>query len=220
MRRTQLTAEEAKRIDERITQEFGLPALVLMDNAGRAIADNVCRIRPMPKKIAIFSGKGNNGGDGLCAARHLLARGINPDVYLCAKYTDLQGEAKVNLDILLKLKKKPVPLDQRNLAFLLSKISVYQLIIDALLGVGLKGEVFGLMAQVIQMINKSQAYILSVDIPSGLDATSGRVLGQAVKADRTITFFAPKRGMMKKTGRIFCGRIQVDNLGFPLEKIF
>ena len=98
-----------------------------------------------------------------------------------------------------------------------NKISKYNLIIDALLGVGLAGEVRGIFRDLIGIINLSKAYILSVDIPSGLDATTGKVLGCCVKADKTVTFVAKKRGMVLGEGPKFCGRVVVRDLGIPLQ---
>lgn len=123
----------------------------------------------------------------------LLVKGINPDIYLCGNISKVKGEANVNLGILLRLKKQVFEINPDKLKKVEDKINRYNLIIDALLGVGAKGVVSGITAGVISIINKSKAYILSVDIPSGLDASTGRILGNSVKADKTITFVAKKR---------------------------
>ena len=105
--------------------------------------------------------------------------------------------------------------DEGNLYLLKNRISKHSLIIDALLGVGLMGNVSQVMADLIALINSSSAYVLSVDIPSGLDASSGKILGGCVKADKTVTFVAKKRGMLQKDGPRCCGRIVVRDIGVP-----
>jgi len=128
--------------------------------------------------------------------------------------SDVRDEARVNLDILLKLGQKVLEV----LPGMLPRIAAgsYGLIIDALLGVGLSGEVRGVYKDIIALINGSTAPVLSVDIPSGLDATTGRVWGCCVRADTTITFVAKKKAMATKEGRRFCGSIIVADIGVPL----
>jgi len=210
-----LTTRQAKKLDSKAKDRFGVPTILLMENAGRAVSEEVIKNIPVRKsKIAIFCGRGNNGGDGLCAARHLMAKGLSLDVYLCGRHNQVKGEAKVNLDILLKLKKDVFEINQRTLKLIKRKIHHYGLIVDALLGVGLRGEVSGIDASVINLINSSSAQVISVDIPSGLDANSGKALGSCIKADKTVTFIAEKRGMGK--GKDFCQEIIIKDLGIPL----
>lgn len=219
MRKTErlLTAAGAKALDKKAWEKFGITTLVLMENAGRVVTDAVIKIlQRKPGKIAVFCGTGNNGGDGFCTVRHLLAAGIKPDVYLIGKQEDVQNEAKINLDILLRLKQKIIKIKPENLSLINNKINNYSLIIDALLGVGIKGEVRPIYKQIIDIINASGAYILSVDIPSGLDATEGKILGACVKADETVTFVGKKRGMIYGDGKKYCGKIIVRNIGVRL----
>lgn len=211
-----ITAQEAKNLDLRAEEEFGISTLILMENAGRAVSEEALMIIARKRaRIAIFCGRGNNGGDGFCAARHLLTAGVDSDIYLAGRVTEVKHAAKTNLDILLGLKKKVFEVNDQNLDIVRRRITGYSLIIDALLGVGLKGNVSGILAQLIELINLSGAYILSVDIPSGLDATGGRILGCSIKADRTITFVAKKSGMLKGCGRKQCGRIKIADIGVP-----
>lgn len=211
-----LTSRQSRDIDIEARNVFGISTLVLMENAGRQLAEEAIKILPGKKTVAIFCGKGNNGGDGFVAARHLLVYGIKPDIFLAGKVSGVGNEAKINLEILLKLKQKPVEVNAENLHLVKNKIHQYALIIDALLGVGLKGEVRGIFRDLIGIINAAKAYVLSVDIPSGLDATGGKVLGCCVKADKTITFIARKRGMVYGDGPKYCGKIVVKGLGVPL----
>jgi len=211
-----LTARQSRDIDIKARNVFGISTLALMENAGRDVSEEAIKILHHKESIAIFCGRGNNGGDGFVAARYLLTSGIKPDIFLAGKVSEVENEAKINLEILLKLKQKPVEVDKENLRLVKNKIYQYALIIDALLGVGLRGEVKGIFRDLIGIINTAGVYILSVDIPSGLNATSGKVLGCCVKADKTITFVAKKRGMVYGDGPKYCGRIIVKDLGIPL----
>ncbi len=209
-----ITVFQSKLFDKRAREIYGIPTLVLMENAGRSVAEEALKIlKNRKEKIAIFCGKGNNGGDGFVCARHLLVKGIKPDIFLTGKIFEVKDEAKINLEILLKLKQKIIEVNEENLNLVGDKISKYDLIIDALLGVGLKGKVRGIFRNLIEMINSSRAYILSIDIPSGLDATTGKILGVCVKAKKTVTFISPKRGMFKDKGPKCCGRIKTVDLG-------
>jgi len=211
-----LTAKLAKDIDIQAQEAFGISTLVLMENAGRGVAEEAIKILRGRRAAAIFCGKGNNAGDGFVAARHLLTKGIRPDIFLAGSISDVENEARVNLEIILRLKQKIVEVREEKLHLVKNKISYYPLIIDALLGVGLQGEVRGIYRDLIGIMNAAKAYVLSVDIPSGLDATTGKVLGCCVKADKTVTFVAKKRGMVRADGPKYCGRIVVKDLGIPL----
>jgi len=150
-----------------------------------------------------------------CAARHLLAQGITPLVFLAGSYTDVKNEAKVNLAILLKLKQKVTQINSRDTGRLRKIIGRTDLIIDALLGTGARGLIRPLYQEIIDMINSCRADVLSVDIPSGLEANTGKPLGRCVKAGRTVTFLAPKRGMVCAQGRRFCGQVIIRGIGLP-----
>jgi len=209
-----LTAIAARAIDRKARKKFGISTLVLMENAGACVAWEVGKAYKPGMKVAVFCGKGNNGGDGFVAARHLMAQGLRPDIFLASEFSQVENEAKVNLNILLKLKAKITRLGEHDLKKI--RIKKYDLIVDALLGFGLSGQVRGICADLIHLINSSGAFIISVDIPSGLDATTGKVLGFCVKADKTMTFVARKRGMVVGDGPKYCGKIIVANLGMRL----
>lgn len=216
MNRT-ISCLEAKALDIEAREKFGISTLVLMENAGRAVTCEAIKIvKNRHKKVAIFCGKGNNGGDGFVVARHLLVKGIKPDIFLAGRISDTEKEARTNLEILLKLGQKISEVEEENLYLVKQKIAKYNLVIDALLGVGLEGEVRGVFRDLIGIINTSKAHILSVDIPSGLEATTGKVLGCCVKADKTVTFVAKKRGMVLGEGPKYCGKVVVKDLGIPL----
>jgi len=210
-----LTAADAKSLDKKAVERFGMPVLVLMENAGRCVSEEALNILGKRKgKVALFCGTGNNGGDGFCAARHLLTAGIKPDIYLSGKIADVKNEAKTNLNILLRMKQKIIEASPASISLI--KTKRYSLIIDALLGVGLKGDIRYIYQELINIINASRAFVLSVDIPSGLDATTGKVGKVCVKADKTITFVAKKRGMASETGKNYCGEVLVRSIGIGL----
>jgi len=211
-----ISREEAKLIDERVAKELGLSTLILMENAGRSVAEEIIKLKK--KRVAIFCGKGNNAGDGFVCARHLLSKGLNPDVFLLTEISEIKNEARINLDILLKLKPKIFKIDAENFIFYKNKIKNYDLVVDAIFGIGLKGEILGLFKEVIAAINSSAKYVVSIDIPSGLDADKGRILGACIKADKTITFLAIKKGMLINEGPKYSGKIIVKDLGFPFKR--
>ena len=213
-----ITASQAKLLDKRAREVCGLSTLTLMENAGRAVADEVMRSKK--RRIALFCGKGNNGGDGFVCARHLIAGGLKPDIFLAGRRSAPRGEARLNLKILLKLKHKINGIGRKDLGLLKRKVGRYDLIVDAIFGVGLKGKIEGFYKDLIELINSSGARIVSVDIPSGLDADTGKALGACIRADRTVTFVARKRGMTKGEGPGRCGKVIVKDLGFPAHKPF
>ncbi|MCM8778716.1 MAG: NAD(P)H-hydrate epimerase [Candidatus Omnitrophica bacterium] len=211
-----IEVREAKLIDKKASRDLGISTLVIMENAGRSVAEEIIKLKE--KKIAIFCGKGNNGGDGFVCARQLLCRGIKPDVFLLGKIEEIKNEARVNLDILFNLGLKVLEVNEENLDKI--KFKEYTLIVDAIFGIGLKGEITGFFKEIIDSINLSGAYIVSIDIPSGLNANTGEIFGSCIKADKTITFFAKKIGMLKNRGPEYCGEIIIKDLGFPSEKIW
>ncbi|MDD5060371.1 MAG: NAD(P)H-hydrate epimerase [Candidatus Omnitrophica bacterium] len=212
-----ITAKQAKVLDKKALDRFGIPTILLMENAGSAISKEAIKaLASRPGKVAVFCGTGNNGGDGFCAVRHFLAAGIRPQIYLAGKACDVGNEARINLDILLKLKQKIISVGLSNAGLVKNKVNRCSLIIDALLGVGAKGTVRPVYRSLIDIINSAKAYVISVDIPSGLDATTGKVLGCCVKADQTITFVAKKRGMIIKEGKKYCGKILISGIGVGL----
>lgn len=210
-----LSASQSKALDRKASREFGMPVILLMENAGRSVAEEACaRLKNKKAPVAVFCGKGNNGGDGLCAARHLLAAGIRPYVFLAGKPSEIRNEeARLNLDILLKTKQRIIEVSEVSLPALRRTLKKCACVIDALLGVGLQGEARGMYKELIRLINASGAHVISVDIPSGLDSTTGRVLGVCVKADKTVTFIAKKKGMITGSGPSVCGKVVVVNLG-------
>ncbi len=211
-----LTASQARKIDVYARESLGVPVSILMENAGRSVAEEALRVLGKKSRVAVFCGKGNNGGDGFVAARHLLAKGITPDIFLTAKLSEVKAEARRNLNILLNLGCDIKKIDSDKSALLQYNNIRYDIIIDAILGTGAKSEVTGTLKRLVAAINHAKSYILSIDIPSGLDATTGRVLGCCIHADQTITFIAKKKAMISRNGKKYCGQVKVVDLGVPV----
>ncbi len=213
-----ITTEQAKEIDSRAAQELDISTLVMMENAGIRIAGFALAIlkKKPNRNIAVFCGKGNNAGDGLVISRQLLCEGVNVDTFLLAPEYSLSPAARKNLNILKKLtpniRRIRTERDLQRINF-----SFYGLLIDAIFGIGLKGRVGGMFKSVIQRMNSSKRTIVSVDIPSGLDANTGCALGIAVKADYTLSLIAPKKGLLINQGPKFSGRLITRHIGFPFQ---
>lgn len=209
------TAEQMREFDRRAVEEFGVPSIVLMENAGRHVFDAVRDLLGSVegRRITVVAGRGNNGGDGFVAARHLRDAGADVKVFLVGGPAGVKGDAKVNLDILLKtgLEVKPVS----TLSDIGSELAHSHVIVDAIFGTGLKGDVTGLAADIISAMNSAKSPIVAVDIPSGLDADTGSVLGVCIDATSTVTFALPKIGLLTYPGAAHVGRLIVGEIGIP-----
>jgi ADP-dependent NAD(P)H-hydrate dehydratase / NAD(P)H-hydrate epimerase len=203
-------------MDRRAIDEFGIPGLTLMENAGRACADAICETfgPGAGKRALVVAGKGNNGGDGYVIARFLKERGWDAPVLLLAAPTSITGDAAVNLALLDQGSLILPPVGGALPATLFQEAT---LIVDALLGTGVKSEVTGAFREVIELINASGRPVVAVDIPSGVDAGSGRVLGTAVRADLTVSFALAKLGNVLYPGSELSGRLVVADIGMPAQ---
>ena len=211
-----ITTKQAKEIDLRATKRLGISTLVMMENAGIRIADFVLEIlkRRQNKDTAIFCGKGNNAGDGLVVSRQLLCEGIDVDTFLLAACHSLSPATRKNLEILKKITKNIWQVrSERDLESI--NFSSYSVLVDAIFGIGLRGKVEGIFKSAIQRMNSSRRIIVSIDIPSGLDAQEGCALGVAIRAGYTLSLIAPKRGLLINQGPKFTGRLIIKHIGFP-----
>jgi|SRR3989338_867936 len=215
-----VTRVEVRELDCRAIEEYGVPGVVLMENAGRAVAEEALKMLPThdTKRVAILCGKGNNGGDGFVATRHLHNHGVGVKVFLLCKAGEVASspDAYTHLKIVQKmgLPIKETP-SQEEVKEILPQLKGFDLLIDALLGTGLTGEVREPYKTLVQGINATGTPILSVDTPSGLDCDGGHVLGAAVKATRTVTFILPKVGFFKDQGPAHVGELVVADIGIP-----
>lgn len=214
-----VTAEQMREIDRKAIEERGLPGLTLMENAGRAVADAALRITEgyPDRPILVVCGRGNNGGDGFVAARHLAEMGRTVRVFLASPPAEITGDARHNLDRLAAVGLSPQPISDPEP--LTRSCDQAGLIVDALLGTGLSGKVKGLAGQLIEAMVKCGRPVLAVDIPSGLDADTGEPLGLAVRAQETVTMGLPKLGLFLHPGADHAGRVTVADIGFPADLI-
>lgn len=210
------TREIIREIDRISIEEYGIPGLILMENAGRAVSKVVLEEFPLSRRIAIFAGGGNNGGDGFVVSRHLISEGLDVTTYLTSDPKKYRGDALTNLEALRKIGGKLIDIRKNGLSY-------YQgadLIIDALFGTGLDREIEGFYRDVIDFINSQSVPRIAVDIPSGLNADTGFPLGISVKADITVTFAVPKIGIAIYPGIEYAGKVYVADITTPklLEK--
>lgn len=208
------SVEQMRRMDRQAVEAFGIPEELLMENAGRASFEVLARqFGVADGRYAIFCGIGNNGGDGLVVARHILAAGGTPRVFIIGDAGRFRGAAATNLLIVRKL---PIEMNAvTDVAALRVAVAHSDGIVDALFGTGLDRDVCGPYREAIELINRSGRPVLSLDIPSGVNGDTGAVMGAAVRADHTVTFGLPKRGNLLYPGFELCGRLHVTGLSFP-----
>jgi NAD(P)H-hydrate epimerase len=207
-----LSRDEVRSLDRRASEEFGMPGLALMENAGRGAAELLLRLS-VGGRVVICAGKGNNAGDGFVMARHLDNHHIDCHVVLLNRAHDLSGDAAVNFHVIDKAGlpiEVNVPFDEVSLQRTLANADW---VVDALFGTGLTGPVRPPYDSAVALINQSAARVLAVDIPSGLDCDTGRPLGPTVKANHTATFVAPKKGF--PSAQEWLGEVHVLDIGAP-----
>jgi NAD(P)H-hydrate epimerase len=213
-----VTAGEMRKMDQLTIESFGIPGIVLMENAGRGateiLLDNFHGL--IQKKVAVVAGRGNNGGDGFVIARYLAQKGINVSVYLLAPSETIRGDAAANLNLLAPLAIPVIEIPDQN-AFSANKSAlVHQNIwVDAILGTGLKSEVRDYFRYVIDFMNQSGKPIFAVDIPSGLDSDTGQPCGTCICAQATATFAFAKTGHMLFPGAKLTGKLEIVDIGIP-----
>lgn len=221
--------KEMQKMDQYTMEKLGLPGVVLMENAGAKVVEEImaCSRFENPRVIVIAGG-GNNGGDGFVIARRLFDLGIEVLLCLLVDPERIKGDAKVHFDVYINRKLPIFYLQENTIEVLLEEIERSDMIVDAILGTGVNGPVREPFGGVISMINSfsGEKKIISVDIPSGVSSDTGKVDGCAVKADQTITFVFPKKGFFLQDGPKYIGEWKaadisvppslVDRLGFDL----
>lgn len=217
-----LTAAEMREVDRLTTKRYGVPSLTLMENAGKSVADFIASRSPDFKRrpIIVLCGKGNNGGDGFVTARHLLKMGANVQAYLVGDPREVKGDAATNLNRWKKAGGK-LFVDRPGKATVPAEFGGDTIVVDALLGTGVRGPVAGRLAEVIATVNRHKpgCDVVAVDIPSGLQADTSEVPGPVVIADYTITFTAPKPGLVLGASPQHVGELLVRQIGSPSELI-
>ena len=208
------TVSEMRELDRKAIEEFGIADELLMENAGQAVHFALLNEFGIAgKRFVVFCGLGNNGGDGLVAARKIHSAGGTVQVLILGDPIKFKGAAKTNFDIASRL---PIEMRQIESAHeAQAEVARCDCIVDAILGTGLTREVTGLYREVIELINRSEKAVFSVDIPSGVHGDTGKAMGAAVRADVTVTFGLPKIGNMLFPGYDLGGKLYVSHISFP-----
>lgn len=205
-----VTKQEMQAIDLYSIEKMGIPAEVLMERAALEVVRVVEEINTLKGRILVVVESGNNGGDGLAAARILLERGYPVDIYYIGGIKKQSKQFQLQMNILHNLGvrlRKSIPHKE------------YAVIVDGIFGVGLSKKVDGIQKKIIEQLNQMEGKKVAIDIPSGLDASSGEILGVAFRADYTVTFGLKKLGMYFFDGIDYCGKIICSNVGFPQKAI-
>ena len=222
-----LTRTEVREFDLLAIEHLGIPGIVLMENAGRHVAEAVIHLMKQElhlslgdARVAVLCGGGNNGGDGYVAARHLYNAGVHVKLFASKDPTTLKGDAAINAHVTAKMGVPTV--DARQFVGTIDALRPWHFLIDALLGTGFRGEVRDDVAQLITACNRASAggaRVIAVDLPSGLDCDTGQPARPTVQADLTVTFVAPKPGLASERARAHVGRIMTVDIGAPLDLV-
>jgi len=213
MEKNYITSLEMRALETN-AEYFGISRLQLMENAGRNVAQEVASRFTTEKKVAVFCGLGGNGGDGFVAARHLSAMGFKVSVILAGKAEEISDAAALKNWVAIQPLKENMAIHEVRDSALIPEVNA-EIVIDALLGTGTKGKLRPPILQLVQKINATNAFRVAVDIPTGIDADAGEVLGEAVKANLTITFHKTKKGL--ENARDYVGELIVKDIGIPKE---
>lgn len=211
-----LTRQQSRDFDAWAINKMGIPGAILMENAGRGCAEII--IEELKKsggrKVSIFCGAGNNGGDGFVIARHLKNQGFDVQIALCTKIEKIKGDAEINCKIARNMKIRIEEIDLKTIEKSVKNFANdSDLIVDAIFGTGLSGAISGEYEKLINAINSLNKTVIAVDIPSGLDCDTGLALGTAIKAAKTVTFAAAKKGFTNPDCAKYTGEIYIASIG-------
>jgi NAD(P)H-hydrate epimerase len=215
-----LSRAEVRELDRRAIDGFGLPGLVLMENAGRGCAELLMRLNPDRRPVVILCGPGNNGGDGFVVARHLDNHGWPVNVTAVLSDREIAPDAAANFNVVSDagipfVQCHPDHFGPPQHEFVRRRLGSAGWVVDALFGTGLTRPLGPPFDGVVALVNASGNPVLAVDIPSGLDCDTGEPLGPCVRAAHTATFVAPKRGFHNPAARHWTGEVHVVDIGAP-----
>lgn len=215
-----ITAEQMYRIEDNGYSIFGMKKLLMMENAGHGLADFIVSEKGPKfagKKIISFCGIGNNGGDAMVASRHLSSQnGLQVTIVLLGDEKNMKTEeTMVNWSIIQKMNSIKIITGPNVVELAKNKISESDIIIDGIFGTGVKGEIREPFSSAIELINNSNTYVVSVDIPSGLDPNNGSVHEKCVRASATVTFHRVKKGLTMN--KEYVGKLHLEKIGIPIE---
>lgn len=210
---TALSALETRILD-RNSEYLGVSTLQLMENAGRSVADEITARFGLGSSVMIFGGTGRNGGDGMVAARHLAARGFRVSYKLVGNQEAIVDASTLSNWRALKSMSSTIRLEECSDSTSISEING-EIIVDALLGTGVKGKLRQPILRAVQVVNGSGGFKIAIDVPTGINSDTGEVLGDAVRANLTVTLHSTKTGFAR--ARDFCGEVKIANIGIPPE---
>jgi len=219
-----VNAEQMRRIEEKAIHHYGIPSVLLMENAAWAVVEEIRRRFSMEeaelstRKAVILVGKGNNGGDGLAVARHLVLQGLDVTVLLFAEMKEFKGDAALNLRLFQGTTGKCFVINgekQRRLTRL--ALAQADVVVDALFGIGMRGALPSLVEEYIDEVNSAPGWVVSIDIPSGVEANTGKVYRTAIRAQTTVTFGLPKWGLFLGEGPDYSGRVVVEPMRMSVK---
>lgn len=223
-RRVYLTREQARQVDRIAIEDYGIPGIVLMENAARAASGVALSMlgnkRGGSRRASILCGGGNNGGDGYAIARHLHNAGVKVEVFAVSEPSKLQGDAAINFGIVEHMLLPVIAVsDQKSLDAAARRWGKADLLVDAILGTGFSGALRPELVPVIEELNRHRAgqSVLSIDLPSGLDCETGTAAKPTVLADKTVTFVAEKIGFKTDAAKRHLGAVEVAQIGTPPE---
>jgi NAD(P)H-hydrate epimerase len=215
-----LTREQTREVDRIALEEFGIPGIVLMENAGRGCVDELMRLG-CRGPVTICCGRGNNGGDGFVIARHLSIRDIGCKVLLFCEPSEIAGDALINFEIVSKTPIEIVTIDSSwtdaDMRTAMAEVAgrPAEWLIDAWLGTGATGAPRAPLDRAIRIANSLRAKRMAIDVPTGFDCDTGAVAGVAFHADVTCTFVALKTGYFRPESRLYAGDVRVVHIGIP-----
>ncbi|MFZ5969464.1 MAG: NAD(P)H-hydrate dehydratase [Bacillota bacterium] len=217
-----VNSKQMKNLDRIAVDEFGIPEAVLMENAGIAVFHEVMKSleRMESQRVSIICGRGNNGGDGFVAARHLFQQGVRVKVFIIGNPTVIAGAARVNYEIIENLGLSIETIGKtEEIHKLIDGMKESGLIVDAIFGTGLDREMTDFMRDIIHRINELQKKVISVDIASGVMTNTGAIAGAAIKAEKTVVLQLPKIGNVNYPGAAYCGELVLKDIGIPHRAI-
>ena len=212
---TETITSPKMRAVETNAEYYGISLLQLMETAGRNVAEEIAsRFNPKRTKVAIFCGSGGNGGDGFVAARYLTCLGFKVEIILATRASNIAHESAKSNWIALQPLRNIIKIREVKDSSLIPDVKA-DVVVDALLGIGLTGKLRPPIMQIVEKINSIDAFCVAVDVPTGINSDTGEVLGNAVKANLTVTFYKAKPGLT--TTKDYTGEVVVKNIGLPQE---
>jgi len=216
-----LSRKQIRSVDRCAIETLKIPGLVLMENAGRNAADQIERFLGgvEGKSIAVVAGGGNNGGDGFVAARHLAIRGAHVVTFIVAVADGISGNAEANLSAIYHLGHDIRDSAGHGVAELLEQLKSFDLVVDAIGGTGIRGELKQGIAAAVEVVNAAGRPVVAIDIPTGLDCDTGQANDPTIRAALTVTMLARKKGFDAPQAAQYTGEVRVVDIGIPVEMV-